>query len=129
MREVTLEDFIMPEYRGKNPEDYERREDGKIVRKDRWETAVHQIREIVNVSSKNWEVGDVVAAVENIVADLNDWNRIEDYDDLPEKDGEYHLRLEDGSILRKVVFNRQSKSWTWLGATLSESPQAWRDVQ
>lgn len=43
MRKVTLDDFIIPEYRGKNPEDYEFRHDGKIVRKDRWETGIHKI--------------------------------------------------------------------------------------
>ena len=45
-RKVTLEDFIMPEYRGKNPDDYEFRGDGKIVRKDRWETGIHRIHTI-----------------------------------------------------------------------------------
>jgi hypothetical protein len=34
-REVTEQDFRMPQFVGKNPDDYEFQKDGTIVRKDR----------------------------------------------------------------------------------------------
>lgn len=40
---VTERDFRLPEFRDAKPEDYERRADGRIVRKDRWETTVRAI--------------------------------------------------------------------------------------
>jgi len=42
-RPVTEADFRRPEFRDANPEDYEFRGDGRIVRKDRWETTVRNI--------------------------------------------------------------------------------------
>ena len=68
-RKVTLEDFIMPEYRGKNPDDYEFRGDGKIVRKDRWVTGIHRIHTLlvdaeIMPDSPEFEIGEVVKTVE-----------------------------------------------------------------
>lgn len=67
-KKVSLEDFIRPEFRGKNPDDYEFRADGQIVRKDRWENAVHDIRsKLIDAGllpdSKQFEIKDVVDAV------------------------------------------------------------------
>ena len=42
-RPGTEQDFRMPQFRDAKPEDYERRADGAIVRKDRWETTVRAI--------------------------------------------------------------------------------------
>jgi hypothetical protein len=42
-RPVTERDFRMPEFLDAKPEDYERRADGRVVRKDRWETTVRAI--------------------------------------------------------------------------------------
>jgi hypothetical protein len=42
-REVTEADFRMAQYRDAKPEDYEFRDDGVLVRKDRWETTVRFI--------------------------------------------------------------------------------------
>jgi hypothetical protein len=72
MRKVTIEDFIMPEFRGKNPDDYEFREDGKIVRKDRWERGIHRIHTLlmqagVMPTQNEFEISDVVIAVENLL--------------------------------------------------------------
>jgi hypothetical protein len=68
MRQATDQDFIIPKFRGKNPEDYEVREDGECVRKDRWEMAVQRIRELVGIKSNDdWEIKDVVSAVEDMV--------------------------------------------------------------
>ena len=71
-RKVTLEDFIMPEYRGKNPDDYEFRGDGKIVRKDRWETGIHRIHTLlvdveIMPDSPEFEIGEVVKTVERLI--------------------------------------------------------------
>lgn len=41
-RQVAELDFRLPEFRDAKVEDYEFREDGKLVRKDRWESAVHK---------------------------------------------------------------------------------------
>lgn len=77
MRKVTVDDFIMPEYRGKNPEDYEFREDGKIVRKDRWESGIHKIHNIlmemgVMPDESEFEIDDVVNAVSSLLVHKNE---------------------------------------------------------
>jgi hypothetical protein len=71
-RAVTERDFRMPEFRNANPEDYEFRADGKIVRKDRWETAIHKIRNrLVEAGlmeeSREFEIPDVIKAVEALI--------------------------------------------------------------
>ncbi len=72
MRKVTLDDFIIPEYRGKNPEDYEFRHDGKIVRKDRWETGIHKIHTMLVEAGAmkdqpEFEIDDVVESVRSLL--------------------------------------------------------------
>jgi len=63
MRQVTEEDFRMPEFRGKDPKDYEFRDDGKVVRKDRWENAIHKIRYALGDNRREFEIDDIVSAV------------------------------------------------------------------
>jgi len=61
MREVTELDFRQPEFWGAKVEDYEFRDDGKIVRKDRWETAIFSIAHSMGFSSRSgFEIVDVV---------------------------------------------------------------------
>lgn len=67
-REVTEEDFRMPEFRGARVEDYEFRDDGKLVRKDRWEMGIQKIRSLLGDNRRNFEIDDVVRAVEALVA-------------------------------------------------------------
>ncbi|MBI3712606.1 MAG: hypothetical protein HY253_06550 [Burkholderiales bacterium] len=67
-RTVTEEDFRLPEFRGKDPKDYEFRPDGKVVRKDRWETAIHSIRFALGDERREFEIADVVATVRALVA-------------------------------------------------------------
>lgn len=67
-RAVTEEDFRMPEFRGKDPKDYEFRADGKVVRKDRWQTAIFSIRRALGDERPEFEVDDIVQAVCAIVA-------------------------------------------------------------
>lgn len=68
MRQVTERDFRMPEFRDADPKDYEFRADGKIVRKDRWETGIHRIRSVLGDCRREFEIDDVVSAVEALVA-------------------------------------------------------------
>jgi len=68
LRKATQDDFLKPEFIGKDPCDYEVREDGKVVRIDRWEEAVQCIREIVGIpSGSDWEIEDIIRAVERKV--------------------------------------------------------------
>lgn len=71
-REVTEEDFRMPEFRGAKVEDYEFRADGKIVRKDRWETGIHRIREALGDDRREFEIDDLVSAVEAMAATFSE---------------------------------------------------------
>lgn len=69
-RDVTETDFRMPEFRDAKPEDYEFRKDGKIVRKDRWETGIHRIRSHLGDERREFEIDDIVKAVEALVAHI-----------------------------------------------------------
>ena len=62
-RQVTERDFRQPEFYHAKPEDYEFRKDGKIVRKDRWETGIRKIVGILEMSRGDFEIEDVVKAV------------------------------------------------------------------
>ncbi len=65
---VTERDFRMPEFRDAKPEDYERRADGKIVRKDRWETSVMSIASSMGANLRSgFECEDLVEAVQDLV--------------------------------------------------------------
>lgn len=68
MRTVTEQDFRMPEFRDAKVEDYEIREDGKLVRKDRWQRAIWSITSIVGMSVREFEIDDVVEAVRKLKA-------------------------------------------------------------
>ena len=66
-REVTERDFRMPEFRDADPNDYEFRADGRIVRKDRWENGIHSIRTALGDSRREFEIEDIVRAVRALV--------------------------------------------------------------
>ena len=70
MREVTERDIRMPEFRDAKLEDLEFRPDGKIVRKDRWETGIHKIRRTLGDQRREFEIYDIVRAVEALVATI-----------------------------------------------------------
>ena len=48
-REVTELDFRKPEFRHAKVEEYEFRDDGALVRKDRWVCGIRQISSIVGM--------------------------------------------------------------------------------
>lgn len=60
----------MPQFRGKDPKDYEFRDDGKVVRKDRWETAIYRIRSILGDRRREFEIEDVINAVDALVGTI-----------------------------------------------------------
>jgi hypothetical protein len=69
-RKVTERDFRLPEYQDANPEEYEWRADGKLVRKDRWERGWHNLIDVLGerqgMSHRNFEIPIIVAAVERL---------------------------------------------------------------
>jgi len=65
MKKVTEQDFRKEEFIGKDPEDYEFRPDGAIVRKDRWEKGVKSVAYILGFNMRDgFEIDDVIAEVE-----------------------------------------------------------------
>lgn len=64
-RPVEEKDFRQERFRDADPKDYEFREDGEILRKDRWETGIQRIRAILGIR-EDWEIGDVVEAVRKL---------------------------------------------------------------
>ena len=69
-REVTEQDFRKPEFVGQDPKDYEFRADGKIVRKDRWQKAVHSIRYAMGDERREFEINEIIAAVRGMMAGI-----------------------------------------------------------
>lgn len=65
MREVTENDFRLDEYKGAKIEDYEFRQDGQLVRKDRWEQGFRAIATQANLRS--FEIHEVLLAVKRLV--------------------------------------------------------------
>lgn len=92
-RQVTERDFRQPELRDAKVEDYEFREDGALVRKDRWQTGMYMVASIMGMS-RSFEIGAVVDSVRQMQGDWNDAEPSED-PGLEVID----IRLEDGSIL------------------------------
>ena len=66
-RDVTERDFRQPEFINAEVKDYERRDDGKIVRKDRWEQGMHSVAMSLGLNSRSgFEINDVIAAVRDL---------------------------------------------------------------
>jgi hypothetical protein len=127
-RPVTERDFRKPEFRDADPNDYEFRQDGAVVRKDRWETAIHQIRCIVGPKGREFEISDVVAAVDEVAGR---W-----LDPEPDEDPGYDVidvRLSCGSILCGLerMGEAYAFAWTFGGIDFGQTDfgadiQAWR---
>lgn len=65
MREVTEDDLRKDEFKGKKVEDYEFREDGKIVRKDRWIKGMKSIAMIL-FPREEFEISDIIEEVKRL---------------------------------------------------------------
>lgn len=62
-REVRESDFRQERFLNAKVEDYEFREDGEIVRKDRWEMGMRKIFQITMPDTAEFEIDDIVAKV------------------------------------------------------------------
>lgn len=65
-REVTEKDLRAPEFQEGGPEDYEFREDGKLVRKDRFKRGIQDIACILFGARRAYEVDEVVKEVHRL---------------------------------------------------------------
>ncbi|KAF7597690.1 MAG: hypothetical protein CGU28_17115 [Candidatus Dactylopiibacterium carminicum] len=70
MREVTERDIRMPEFRDAKLEELEFRDDGKVVRVDRWETGIRRIRDALGDMRHEFEIDDIVQAVKALIATI-----------------------------------------------------------
>lgn len=137
-RAVTERDFRMEEFRDAKPEDYEFRGDGKIVRKDRWETSMRAVARLVGSDNgREFELADVVDAVRELVAGSTSWVSVADTDpldltSLSRRKQLVDLRLIDGSILCKAARDDEGQ-WVWnppYGAgRVFVTPVEWRESQ
>jgi len=66
MNQVTEMDLRAPEFRQGEPADYERRDDGKIVRKDRFARGMQDIAAILFGARHQYEIPEVVAEVHRL---------------------------------------------------------------
>jgi len=64
-RQVTEQDFRRPEFRNEKVEDYEFRDDGALVRKDRWTTGMQIISSLMG-NRGGFEIADVVEQVRQL---------------------------------------------------------------
>ena len=129
-RKVREADFRMPEFRDADPEDYEFRADGKLVRKDRWERAVNTVRHLVGVDSREYEISEVLDAVRKLAADQEGWVDLAEADaeDQPNDGSVVSLKLMDGSIIRHAVYAMRPVTWSWRGIVFSvEDVRAWKE--
>ena len=73
MRDATERDLRKDEFKNAKLEDYEVREDGAVVRKDRFISAVSKIANIVGATDRgNFEIPDVIEKVRGITEGLTD---------------------------------------------------------
>lgn len=66
-REVTEQDLRMPVFRDAKLEDLEFRDDGVIVRRDRWEMGFRSIVNALGMSRTKFEIPEVVDRVRALV--------------------------------------------------------------
>ena len=128
-RVVTEMDFRAPEFRHAKVEDYEFRENGDLVRKDRWETTVRRIACQVVGSRSKFECDEIVDAVCKLVARDEGWIKLpkDDPDDYPTPGAMVDIRVEDGSVLREAVYTRIGVASQWIWNEMTFDPVAWRD--
>ncbi len=71
-KEVTEKDFRSDKFKFANVDDYEFREDGEIVRKDRWEAAVRAMAGALKINTRDFEIVQVVQAVDDLILKSRD---------------------------------------------------------
>lgn len=113
--DLRAEEFKRPDIK---PEDYEFREDGKIVRKDRWLTAVCNLAAMMG-NSRSFEIPELMDDVRSIIEFARfpfplDESEFADYD-------HFDLKLVDGSILSRATLDGTGteKQFLWQGIPVS----------
>ncbi len=71
-RDVTERDFRQSQFWDADPSDYEFRDDGKIVRKDRWEVGINKIRFELGMNTREFEIDDILNAVKVLMSQYPD---------------------------------------------------------
>lgn len=73
-KKVTERDFRKPEFYNAEPEEYEFRADGAIVRKDRWEIGIRRIafRLLGEDSRAEYEIDNLVVVIEWLLDQVAD---------------------------------------------------------
>lgn len=66
---ITEQDLRDPRFRDGTPDDYERRDDGAIVRKDRWKRGIQDIACILVGARAEYEIPDIVERVRKLATD------------------------------------------------------------
>jgi hypothetical protein len=75
-REVTEQDFRKEEYLNAKPEDYEFREDGALVRKDRFEVGIKTIA--VRLGFRDFEISEILEKIDELITIKNQIEHIAD---------------------------------------------------
>lgn len=126
MRAVTENDFRMPEYRGEKPEDYEFNANGIPVRKDRWYTAIQEIRCMVGVNGRAYEIRDVIDAVQALSAREAHWMEYAEHSPDPGCVGDrVDIKLFNGSVLTLAVIT--PNGFMWNGQEFFDQVEYWRE--
>lgn len=67
-RPVTEDDVRLPEFRGMRLDNLEFREDGKVVRKDRWMMGIRSIAVTLGMSTRDgFEIDDIIARIDKLL--------------------------------------------------------------
>jgi hypothetical protein len=69
-KRVTEFDLRMPEFRdyNLNLDDLEFRKDGKIVRKDRWETGFRKVTTLIGYTGRDeWEIDEIINELREVL--------------------------------------------------------------
>lgn len=70
-RQVTERDLRMPEFRDADPGDLEFRDDGKLVRKDRWQVGFRSVAYAMGFNKRSgFEINEVVDKVVELAEGL-----------------------------------------------------------
>jgi len=115
-QEVTERDLRLPEFKDAKLEDLEFRNDGKIVRKDRWETGIRKIAYATGFNSRSgFEIEEVIAKVEHHFAGETLWCAVSETEpeDWPSADEPIDIKIEDGSVIQKVT-RQPDGTFKWL---------------
>lgn len=128
-RPVNDRDFRLPEFRDARPEDYEFRADGKLVRKDRWETGLQSIRFLVGLDGREFEISAVVDRVKKLAESEERWCSLSSTEesDLISDSGLFDVRLSDGSVLRGAAYAKAKKMFCWRAQELPDV-RDWREL-